>query len=311
MLVTMADADLLRDLRARVLDENEPLAGLLRTCLALGAITRSTELRYWATQELKGYGPDEKVPDYRELSLPLFVDSTSGNTFLQGQNIARLAAPPDAQEFIPETIAFRQPVEDLAAMNGSHRIGFAGLSFAASVWNKRLPFAQEIVQLYYMTSDSTVPGLLGTIRTTLLEMVLDMTQDLPLDQLPTRNQVDAAVQVHVHGGTHEQYNVEVGTNHGVIGQGTGSTQAQHNGTDSTPEAALAAIRAALAEIDDPDDRAVLAQSVDDFEEAVAHGDPETTRRRGGMLSRLAAGIGNVALTATVSEGVQAALGALT
>ncbi|MGY2025986.1 AbiTii domain-containing protein [Nocardia gipuzkoensis] len=308
----MADADLLRDLRARVLDEGEPLAGLLRTCLALGAITRSEDLRRWATQELKGYGPDDKVPAYRELSLPLFVDSVSGYNFLKGQPISRFAAPPSARQFIPETISFRQPVEDLAAMNCSNRIGFEGLNFAVSVWNKALPFGQEIIQLYYMTSDSAMTGMLGTVRTTLLEMVLDMTQDVPLDQLPSRNQVDAAVQVHVHGGTRDQYNVNVGgANHGVIGQGVGSTQTQHNGTDLELQKNIAAIRAALEEVEDSDDRSAVAQSVDDFEEAVEEGDPETVRRRGGMLSRLAAGIGNVALTAAVSEGVQAAVGAFT
>ncbi|MGV9752693.1 AbiTii domain-containing protein [Nocardia farcinica] len=306
----MADADLLRDLRVRVLDESEPLAGLLRKCLALGAITGSEDLRRWATQELKGYGPDDELPTYRMLSLPLFADSVSGYNFARGQAISRFAAPQEAREFIPETLPFRQPVEELAALNGSNRIGFEGLAFAASAWNKALPFGQEIVQLYYMTSDSAMTGMLGTVRTTLLEMVLDMTQDVPLDQLPSRNQVDAAVQVHVHGGTRDQYNLRVDTNHGVVGQGMGSTQNQHNGTDSGLQQSIEAIRAALREVEDPDDRSAVTQAVDDFEEAVDEGDPETVRRRGGMLRRLAASIGNMALTAAVNEGVQAAVGAI-
>ncbi|MGW0006099.1 AbiTii domain-containing protein [Nocardia grenadensis] len=306
----MADADLLRDLRARVLDENEPLAGLLRTCLALGAITGSETLRRWATQELKGYADDDEVPPYREVRLPLFVDSTSGYNLVRGQSISRFAAPPDAREFIPEHLAFRQPVEDLAAMKGSNRISFEGLAFAASAWNKKLPFGQEIVQLYYQTSDAALTGMLGTIRTTLLEMVLDMTQDVPFDQLPDSKKVDAAVQVHVHGGTRDQYNLKVGTNTGVIGQGLASVQTQHNVNNPELQQSFAAIRSALEEIEDADDRDAVAQSVNDFEEAVSEGDPEVVRRRGGVLRRLASGIGNVALTAAVSEGVQAAIGAL-
>ncbi|MEU4595625.1 hypothetical protein [Nocardia sp. NPDC023988] len=306
----MADADLLRDLRARVLDESEPLAGLLRMCLALGAITRSEDLRRWARRELKGYGPDNEVPEYRTLSLPLFADSVSGYNFATGQSISRFAAPPEARQYLPETISFRQPVEDLVAMTGGSRIAFEGLAFALNAWNKTLPFGQEIVQLYYMTSDSTMTGMVGTVRTTLLEMVLDMTQDVPFDQLPSRNQVDNAVQVHVHGGR-DQYNLSVGTNHGVVGQGAGLTQNQHNSsTNVALQESIAAIRAALEEIDNPEDRNAVAQSVDDFEEAVGEGDPEAIRSRGGILRRLAAGVGNLVLAAAVDQGIQAAIGAI-
>jgi hypothetical protein len=45
---------LLRSLRERMLDESEPLAGLLRKCLLLGAETGSVTLRYWARKELNG-----------------------------------------------------------------------------------------------------------------------------------------------------------------------------------------------------------------------------------------------------------------
>lgn len=305
----MADADLLRDLRARVLDESESLAGLLRMCLALGAITKSADLRRWAAQELKGYGPDDEVPGYRSLSLPLFVDSFSGNNLLTGQLVSRFSAPAEARQFLPETIAFRQPVEDLVAMGSSPRFSFEGMSFAATAWNKKLPLGQQIVQLYYMASDSTLTGVVSTVRTTLLEMVLDMTQDVPFDQLPSRDQVDSAVQVNLNN-SRDQYSLNVGTNHGVVGQGMGSTQSQHNGSDVGLQQSIAAIRAALEEVEDPDDRDAVAQAVNDFEEAVDEGDPETVRRRGGMLRRLAASIGSLALSAAVNEGVQAAVGAI-
>ncbi|MGW5918105.1 AbiTii domain-containing protein [Nocardia fluminea] len=306
----MSDAALLRDLRERVLDEDEPLAGLLRKCLALGAVTRSADLRQWATYELKGYDLGTKVPAYRDLNLPLFIDSVSGYTHVTGQQVSRFAAPAEARRYIPDLVSFRQPVEDIAAMavDDSNRLVVESLAFAQSAWNKELPWAQDIVQIYYKVSSSALTGLLGTIRTTLLEMVLDMSQDVPLDQLPSRRQVDAAVQFHVHGAR-DQYNVKVGTNAGVLGVGPGSTQTQNNISDPGIQESIAAIRDALEDVEDPDERAALAQSVDDFEEAVAGGDLETVRRRGGMLNRLVAGVGNVALTTAVSEGVQAAIGA--
>ncbi|MFF3869930.1 hypothetical protein [Micromonospora sp. NPDC001898] len=45
---------LLRSLREHLIDESEPLAGLLRKCLLLGAETGSQTLRDWARKELNG-----------------------------------------------------------------------------------------------------------------------------------------------------------------------------------------------------------------------------------------------------------------
>ncbi|MBT2598120.1 hypothetical protein [Arthrobacter sp. ISL-72] len=53
---------LLGSLREQILDESEPLAGLLRKCLLLGAETGSESLRQWARYELSGYDDDAEVP---------------------------------------------------------------------------------------------------------------------------------------------------------------------------------------------------------------------------------------------------------
>lgn len=66
----MADDSLLRSLRHHMLDESEPLAGLLRKCLMLGAETGSDSLRQWARRELNGYGAEDKLPTYRKLGFP-------------------------------------------------------------------------------------------------------------------------------------------------------------------------------------------------------------------------------------------------
>ncbi|MEV6102547.1 hypothetical protein [Nocardia sp. NPDC051981] len=56
---------MLRDLRNHVGDEHEPLAGLLRKCLMLGAVTGSDDLRLWASRELEGHGDNDPLPAYR------------------------------------------------------------------------------------------------------------------------------------------------------------------------------------------------------------------------------------------------------
>ncbi|SIS12934.1 hypothetical protein [Microbacterium sp. RURRCA19A] len=85
---------LLRSLRDRALDETEPLAGLLRKCLLLGAETGSSALRDWARLELNGYTDKSTIPDYRKLpGVPITVDSISGNTWTKGQIITRWQLP--------------------------------------------------------------------------------------------------------------------------------------------------------------------------------------------------------------------------
>lgn len=77
-----------------MLDESEPLAGLLRKCLLLGAETGSVSLRDWARKELTGYGDEDEVPEYRRLSgVPISMDSISGNTWATGQTISRFQLP--------------------------------------------------------------------------------------------------------------------------------------------------------------------------------------------------------------------------
>ncbi|MGY2025984.1 AbiTii domain-containing protein [Nocardia gipuzkoensis] len=227
----VADAELLRDLRERVLDESETLVGLLRTCLALGTVTGSDALRSWARSELKGYETGTEVPTYRKLRLPLYLDSFSiSNILVRDQSVSRYMAPAEAQKLIPEQVSFKDPIEQLIGMaetGENHQIRLEGLKFAASEWNAaRKDDDPWIVDLYYKVSATAVAGVVSVVRTTLVEMVMDMAKDVPLDQLPTRREADAAVQVHVYG-SRDEYHLNVDNNRGVIGQGTASTQAQH------------------------------------------------------------------------------------
>ncbi|WP_148280649.1 hypothetical protein [Nocardia cyriacigeorgica] len=231
----VADAELLGDLRERVLDEAEPLAGLLRTCLALGAVTGSKQLRLWAAQELKGYQKTAEVPAYRKLLLPLAADTISpfGEVIL-GQSLPRPMIPAEGERLIPERLPILLPIEHLAGMAGAgdeHKVEHPNCAYVASMWNQqRSEDNPRISQLYYKLPSTALLGVLSIVRTTLVEMVMDMAKDVPLHQLPSRKQADAAVHVHVNGS---QYNVNVDTNAGIIGQGTHASQTQTGVPDHT------------------------------------------------------------------------------
>ncbi|MGO4230930.1 hypothetical protein AB4Y72_18975 [Arthrobacter sp. YAF34] len=125
-------------MREQILDESEPLAGLLRKCLLLGAETGSESLRQWARYELSGYDDDAEVPSCRVLpSPPITVSSISGNTWAKGQTFNRLQLPVEAQKGVPESFPLRQPIEELESLAGSSSISFSSTGRA---WPMLRPF---------------------------------------------------------------------------------------------------------------------------------------------------------------------------
>lgn len=303
----MSDAEILKTLRNQVLDESESLPGLLRKCLALGAETGSDELREWANNELKGYPDGVALPAYRQLSAPLFVDTMGGPMYARGQQISHFQIPSDLRQYVPETIDFRQPIEEVAQMatsgDASHKMGYSIFSVVAAKWSETLPMFQDVTALYYQVSPSAIAGIISTIRTTLVEIVIDLAKDVPLDSLPSRARVDSVVQVHV-GSQDNNYSVNVaGSNSGVIGQGDDSTQIQNHTAPSDLVPIIAQLRAALADVGDPDQKADAEQAINDFEDATSEGNPDQgkVKRRWGMLERIFTGIGSAAATQAVKD----------
>lgn len=303
----VADTDILKSLREQVLDESQTLVGLLRQCLALGAVTGSDELRAWATNELKGYDDDAPLPSYRSIAAPLFIDTISGRFHSKGQQVSRVQIPDDLIGGVPETIDFRQPIEEIVqtatADKAYQQMGYGTFAYVAAKWSQKLPMFQEITSLYYSVSTSAVAGIVSTVRTTLVEIVIDLAKDVPLESLPSKAKVDGAVQVHINSNDNNSINV-AGSNSGVIGQGAGSTQIQNNSAPTELIDLIAKLRAGLPEVADDEQRADAAQAIDDFEESVSEDNPTAgkVKRRWALLERVSAAIGNAVLNQAVKEG---------
>ncbi|MGY2025985.1 AbiTii domain-containing protein [Nocardia gipuzkoensis] len=309
----MSGSYVLENLRRRVINESEPLAGLLRTCLLLGAETGSDALRAWASAELHGYAPQDTLPKYRQLQLPLSVDGWIGTLHRSGYSVDSWHLQQEDRDKL-QSVPFQQSVEELerlAAATNPLQYKHDVISLAGKR-AEGLPFTR-VEQAYCVLSPATVAGIVGKIRTTLVEMVADMTRDVPFDGLPSRSQVDSAVQVNLHG-SQDQYHVNVHNNSGVIGQGAGSSQTQHVTNNSQDLAdLLAQLRTAIAEIDNDDDRADAEQTVDDFEEAInqENPEPEAVRSRWRAVRRLGAVVGGALGQAVSSEAATAAIDGLT
>lgn len=296
---------LLSSLREQIADESEPLAGLLRKCLLLGAETGSESLRQWARYELSGYADDAEVPSYRVLpSPPINVSSISGNTWPKGQTFNRLQLPAEAQKGVPESFPLRQPIEELESLARNPSISFssAGLSYAQAIWNDKLGPFQQILSMSYSLPGSILTGVLGQIRTQLVDVVADLTLETPLAELPRKQAVDAAMGQHI--GT--QYNTTIHTANGPTAIGfKAKAMAEGLGVDDALKL-LDLVQSAAKGVSDEESRSDLIAAVEELREATQQEVPNTgdVVKKAGKLNTIAARIGVPAVTAAVSGAVE-------
>lgn len=300
---------LLRSLRERMLDESEPLAGLLRKCLLLGAETGSAALRDWARRELKGYGDEEVVPEYRNIAdVPISVDSVSGNAWMTGQIISRFQMPREVWEYVPETMSFKQPVEELEQMAVQKSLSFSspGLSVAQTIWNQQLGPFQSINGLAFKMTGSVIAGMVGQVRTQLVDIIADLTADTPMSELPSKGQVDTAVTERIGAST--IYNTTVNASGSPVAIGT-EAKAKVEGL-SIEEVLQLLDGVQLAATGDAEeaDRAAIMQTVTDLRTMLSQESPDTGEvvKRAGRLRSLGARIGGTSLLAA-TEGAASAL----
>jgi len=279
---------------------------LLRKCLLLGAETGSDSLRQWARNELKGYADGVEVPSYRVLPTPpISVNSISGNTHVQGQKFHRLQLPANAQKGVPETFPLQQPAEELEELAARETLSLTstGLAYAQMMWNQELesPF-QQIIGMSFTFSGSTVAGVLGQIRTQLVDIVADLTADTPLTELPRKDQVDAAVSQHI--GT--QYNTTIHTANGPTAIGTKSHASADGMTLDEALKLLDAVRDAATHIAG-NDAGELLNAVEELQTAAQRDTPDTGEvvKKVGKLRAVAEQVGLPLITAAVGGAVEA------
>lgn len=295
---------LLQALRERMLDESESLAGLLRKCLLLGAETGSEALRDWARKELNGYSESDEVPEYRKVrGMPIQYNSLSGRFHATGQTIDRMQLPKEAWDYVPDELPFTQPVEELEELARQKSLSFASprLTFAESVWNERLGPFQQVMALHYTMAGSRVAGMLGQIRTRLVDLIAELTASTPLEELPGKDTVDAAV----HERIGDVYNTTIQQTGGALAIGA-HAEAESTGL-SVDDALrlLSEVRRVAADVG-AEERCAIEQAVDDLEGILGQDEPDTGEvvRKVGKLQAAAQKIGILAVTAATTTAVQ-------
>ncbi|MCA4997734.1 hypothetical protein HWD35_23730 [Tsukamurella tyrosinosolvens] len=314
------DDHLMADLRAKVLDDDATVSALLRMCLMLGKRVDASLMVDWARHELNGYPDEVEVPLYRQPPAPLFVKSYFGPN-VRRQLISPSYVPKALRYLLPDALYLRQPMDELEKMATSDApnitMASGTMTDLASAWTKELGQApvHGIESVYFSVSSAQLAGLVGAARTALVEMVGDLTQELPMDSLPTKEKVEQTMNVHVYGnGDHNH--VSIGGDATNVNVGTEAVQnvnSTMNDAMSDVVAAIADLRGRLSEIDDDEQRAAAADALDDLEaEVVAEEpNPEQVRKRGRIFERvMASPAANAALTEAVKTLLPAALEAI-
>lgn len=296
---------LLRSLREHLLDESEPLAGLLRKCLLLGAETGSDALREWARRELNGYGDEDAVPKYRTLQdVPIRMDSVSGRFWRQGDIISRLNLPLEARKYVPEEVTFKQPIEELQHLAGQEKLSFTGpgLALAQAAWNRELGPFQSVDGLSFVLSGSVFMGILGQIRTKLVDVVADLTADTPMSELPRKGQVDAAVNNRLG----DIYHTTIQTTNGPVAIGAEARASTEGLTVEDALRLLDKVQETAADIADTQ-RDELLDALAELRAAVESDEPDTGEviRKAGKLRVIAAKLGIASLAAAAGGAAQA------
>jgi len=195
-------------IEAEALDESSPVAGALRKCVALGGKAGSSELRDWATSELRGYENEEALPPYRVVAAPLRIDGATPGGLITGQPIAPSVLPDFVQENVKEEFKFMTGVGELEAVAGSAEAAGDPVKLqlpmggdVARLMNvERQDPSQTILAVYWAISPATVRGILDQVRTILVQLVAELQASTPVGQdVPTSEATNQAVNVAVHG----------------------------------------------------------------------------------------------------------------
>jgi len=318
--MAIPDGNLLTEVQRDALDSSASLADTLRKLVALGGQVGSTELREWASLELRGYLHSKvELPEYRKPGAVIQINGINGNMQIAGQQISPRWLPEFAREEIGEEVRLVQPVGEIEAMlqgakaeGGSIKLTLPMSQDLVALMNQESnrPF-QQIMALYWSLSASAIAGVLDSIRTTLVELVAEMRAGMPASaEVPSRDVADQAVHVAVYG---EGARVNVTA---AAASGSGSHQVKAEGTyidASRVEEAWPGLREELAGLGVP------AEELEALHTALASdGDPvdgelgDAARGWIGQLStKVATGaiaLGGAASTEVVSHAILKALG---
>lgn len=232
--------DLLAEIEADALDSGSDLARVLRKCITLGGWTGSERLRDWASLELKGYGPDDDVPEYRKAVAPLVIDGVTMTGIIKGQLLPITMVPEDIRDQVTDDIYFTQPIAEVADLLSTARhsgksimMAPSGSQLLVALINHHMASSHQTVErVYHQVNASLLSRVLDVVRTNLVELVAEMRTGAGGGGLPSREIAEQAVDVVIYGKRNRVTINQVGSN--GTGVAAGRTATLSDGEPESP-----------------------------------------------------------------------------
>lgn len=185
------------------------VADILRKLIILGGRAGSSDLRDWATRELRGYADVlvEDLPSYRKIPAMIQMDAVVGHHQVRHQTIAPHELPEEARAHIANEAPFYQGIGEIQAMvegvgeGKTVRIALPGERALAQLMDSASgnPY-QHINAIYWSVGVAALEGLVDQVRTRLAELLGELRAVTPANaEMPTATQAAAAVNVVVYG----------------------------------------------------------------------------------------------------------------
>jgi hypothetical protein len=173
---------LLRDIQNAALDSKVHLPDLLRKCKVLAARLGNPEFKSWVDAELNGYGEKENLPSYRSFR----VESHGNFSGFMGSGLQNASIPLSCLPAQFRDMLFihhsREPISSLADLvskegSGSFRVPWPA-DLVAHV-GQDIYQDMNCLSAWQVIPRGGVVGMLDTVRTRVLNFVLEIESDAP------------------------------------------------------------------------------------------------------------------------------------
>lgn len=184
----------------------QPTADILRKLIVLGGRAESSELRNWASQELRGYADDSSLPEYRKVQAIIQMDSLVGSMQVSRQTIGPEAFPKEIREQITTEVSFRQGIAEIQSMikacgeDQSIRLGLPAETMLMRIMSRGSNGARQVTGLYWTVSITVLEGMVDQVKTRLAELLGELRAATPPNrEVPTPAETTNAVNIVING----------------------------------------------------------------------------------------------------------------
>ncbi|MGY3134572.1 hypothetical protein ACVWZM_005254 [Bradyrhizobium sp. USDA 4501] len=197
---------LINEIVAEALDNDKPIASLLRKCLVLAFDLKNDKLKGWVEGELNGYDDSDNVPSYRTANL-FSKGNFSGpfNAWIPNRPLPLGVLDEKHREILTPTY-FTEPIAayELTRKDGKGTYVINWPPDLILLYQTKFIKGYGLAQAWQEVSEGLFRSIVDTVRSRLLRFALEIREELgavddePL-KIPTAK-VDAAVTNFIFGG---------------------------------------------------------------------------------------------------------------